>query len=57
MIGTILIVLLLFIITTSVVSMEVRLKKKIERDEGLNARLDLLIKDIREIKEVINRES
>lgn len=57
MIGTILIVLLLFIITTSVVSMEVRLKRKTERDEGLNARLDLLIEDIREIKEVINRES
>ncbi len=57
MVGTILIVLLLFIITTSVVSIEVRLKRKIERDEGLNEKLDLLIKDIREIKEVVNRES
>ena len=57
MIGTILIVLLLFIITTSVVTMEVRMKRKIERDEGLNARLDLLIKEIREIKDVINKES
>ncbi|GIP42989.1 hypothetical protein J45TS6_14480 [Paenibacillus sp. J45TS6] len=57
MIGTILIVLLLFIITTSVVTMEVRLKRKMERDEGLNARLDLLIKDIREIKETVNKES
>ena len=57
MIGTILIVLLLFIITTSVVTMEVRMKRKMERDEGLNARLDLLIKDIREIKETVNRES
>lgn len=55
--GTILIVLLLFIITTSVVTMEVRLKRKIERDEGLNARLDLVIKEIREIKEVTNKES
>ena len=57
MIGTILIVLLLFIITTSVVTMEVRMKRKMERDEGLNARLDLLIKEIREIKDVINKES
>lgn len=37
--------------------MEVRLKRKMERDEGLNARLDLLIKEIREIKETVNRES
>ena len=37
--------------------MEVRMKRKMERDEGLNARLDLLIKEIREIKDVINKES
>ncbi|WP_454190121.1 hypothetical protein [Paenibacillus sp. Marseille-Q7038] len=55
--GTFFIILLLFIITTSVVTMEVRLKRKIERDEGLHSRLDLVIKEIREIKEVINKES
>lgn len=43
--------LLLLTIAIEVIAVEIRLRKKVQNDERIIERLDIIIKDIRKIKE------